>query len=154
VPTAVLGGLLLNARHVPFGVALVPLLRGRLAVRVLSSHLVLDESTAFALAQPTPELGRRAFYMVGFTVFFFWQTGTAVGALVGGAINPASAGLDAAFPAGLLALLAPRLGTTAAKTTALVAACVALATTPILPAGAPILVAAFGALAGTLVERQ
>jgi predicted branched-subunit amino acid permease len=58
---AVLGGIVLDARHLPYGLAVAPLLRGPLWKRALSSHIVLDESTALALAQPTPELARLAF---------------------------------------------------------------------------------------------
>jgi 4-azaleucine resistance transporter AzlC len=151
----VVGGLLLNARHIPFGLSLVPMLRGGLLRRVLSSQIVIDESTAFALAQPTPELGRRAFYTVGITLFCFWQAGTALGAFAGGLIgDPARFGIDAAFPAGLLALLVPQLRTPAARCSALAGAALALAATPFLPAGAPILLASLGVIAGLLVERD
>jgi 4-azaleucine resistance transporter AzlC len=152
--TAVIGGLLLSARHIPFGLSLVPVLRGSRLKRLVSSQLVIDESTAFALSQPTPELGRRAFYTVGITLFCCWQIGTAVGAFAGGAIgDPATFGLDAAFPAGLLALMVPRLRHADARVAALSGAALALAATPLLPAGAPILVAGLGALAGLAVSR-
>ena len=105
---AVLGGLVLNARHLPYGLTIAPLLRGPLWKRALSSQLVLDESTALALAQPTPALGRLAFYACGCCLFAAWNLGTLIGALAGGAIgDPATLGLDAAFPASMLALLAP-----------------------------------------------
>jgi len=45
--------------------AVAPFLRGPLWKRALSSQIVLDESTALALAQPTPELGKLAFYACG-----------------------------------------------------------------------------------------
>jgi 4-azaleucine resistance transporter AzlC len=152
---AVLGGLLLNARHVPFGLSLVPMLRGSLLRRILSSQIVIDESTAFALAQPSPELGRRAFYAVGLSLFAAWQAGTAIGAFAGGVIgDPQAAGIDAAFPAGLLALLAPQLRTREAKASALAGAALALATTPLLPPGGPILVAGLGVLAGLALGRR
>jgi 4-azaleucine resistance transporter AzlC len=152
---AVIGGLLLNARHIPFGLSLVPILRGGLLRRVVSSQLVIDESTAFALSQPTPELGRRAFYTVGITLFCCWQIGTAVGAFAGGAIgDPATLGIDAAFPAGLLALTVPRLRHAHTRVAAMAGASLALAATPLLPAGAPILVAVLGAAAGMAVNRS
>lgn len=152
---AVLGGLLLNARHIPFGLALVPMLRGSLLRRVVSSQIVIDESTAFALAQPDAELGRRAFYIVGGTVFVCWQLGTAIGAFAGGAIgDPAAAGIDAAFPAGILAFLAPQLRSRSTLAAAVTGAVLALAATPITPAGTPILLASLGALAGAAVERR
>ena len=107
---AVLGGIVLNARHLPYGLAVAPLLRGPLWKRALSSQIVLDESTALALSQPTPELGRLAFYACGCSLFTCWNLGTLIGALAGGAIaDPSALGLDAAFPASMLALLAPLL---------------------------------------------
>jgi 4-azaleucine resistance transporter AzlC len=152
---AVVGGLMLNARHIPFGLSLAPVLRGSLARRLISSQLVIDESTAFALSQPNHRLGRRAFYTVGITLFCCWQVGTALGALAGGAIgDPAALGIDAAFPAGLLALMVPRLRDAEARVAALTGAILALAATPLLPAGAPILVASAGAVAGMTVGRS
>src|SRR3954469_7511286 len=44
----VLAGLLLNARHLPFGLAIGNEVLGR--HRILGSHLMTDESVAFALA--------------------------------------------------------------------------------------------------------
>ncbi len=87
----VLGGIVLNARHLPYGLAVAPLLRGPLWKRALSSQIVLDESTALALAQPTPELGRLAFYACGCSLFVAWNIGTLIGALAGGAIADPSA---------------------------------------------------------------
>ena len=92
---AVLGGLLLNARHIPFGLSLVPMLRGRLLTRMLSSQIVIDESTAFALAQPDPVLGRRAFYTVGITLFCFWQAASLASSLRGCGAAWAGLGLRA-----------------------------------------------------------
>ena len=101
---------MLNARHLPYGLTIAPLLRGPLWKRALSSQIVLDESTALALAQPTPELSRLAFYACGCSLFVAWNLGTLIGALAGGAIaDPSALGLDAAFPASMLALLAPLL---------------------------------------------
>jgi|1186.fasta_scaffold04423_3 4-azaleucine resistance transporter AzlC len=152
---AVVGGLMLNARHIPFGLSLAPVLRGSLGRRLISSQLVIDESTAFALSQPDRRLGRRAFYTVGITLFLCWQVGTALGALAGGTIgDPAALGIDAAFPAGLLALMVPRLREAEARVAALTGAILALAATPLLPAGTPILVASAGAIAGMAVNRS
>ena len=76
----------------PTGSPIAPHLRGPLWKRALSSQIVLDESTALSLAQPTPELGRLAFYACGCTLFVCWNLGTLTGALAGGAIgDPADA---------------------------------------------------------------
>ena len=152
---AVLGGIVLNARHLPYGLAVAPLLRGPLWRRALSSHIVLDESTALALAQPTPALARLAFYASGGSLFVFWNAGTLIGALAGGAIaDPASLGIDAAFPASMLALLAPLLRRRDMRTAALAGAVIALAVTPFTAPGVPILLAAAGALVAGFVREQ
>jgi 4-azaleucine resistance transporter AzlC len=151
----VLAALLLNARHIPFGLALAPLLRGSLARRVLSGYLIVDESTAFALAQPDPRLARRAFYTVGIGLWACWQVGTIIGALAGSAIaDPTRLGLDAAFPAGLLAVLWPQLRERDTLATAVAGGVIALLASPALPAGGPILLAGAGVLVGLAVGRR
>jgi 4-azaleucine resistance transporter AzlC len=151
----VLAALLLNARHVPFGLSLVPFLHGSAVRRILSSQIVIDESTAFALAQSDPVRARRAFYLVGVTLFVSWNLGTAAGAVGGSFIgDPTALGLDAAFPAGLLAMLAPQLRNVSARVAAAAGAALALLATPIVPSGAPIFVASLGAVAGVLVARR
>ncbi|WP_275413112.1 AzlC family ABC transporter permease [Rugosimonospora africana] len=106
---AVLGGLLLNARHLPFGMAVGDVL-GRGATRLAGSHIMVDESVAFALAQPDPRKRRAAYWLTGVALFVAWNAGGLVGAMVGSAIgDPGTFGLDAAFPAGLFALLLPTL---------------------------------------------
>jgi 4-azaleucine resistance transporter AzlC len=149
---AVLGGIVLNARHLPYGLAVAPLVRGPLWKRALSSQIVLDESTALALAQPTPELGRVAFYACGCALFVTWNVGTLIGALAGGAIaDPSALGLDAAFPASMVALLAPLLRRRDMRTAALAGGALALAATPFTAPGVPILIAAAGVLAARFV---
>ena len=131
---------------------MAPFLRGPLWKRALSSQIVLDESTALALAQPTPELGSSAFYACGCSLFVAWNLGTLVGALAGGAIaDPSALGLDAAFPASMLALLAPLLRQRDMRAAALAGAAIALVATPFTAPGVPILAAAGGALAARLV---
>jgi 4-azaleucine resistance transporter AzlC len=155
-PLAVVaGGIVLNARHLPYGLAIAPLVRGPLWRRALSSQLVLDESTALAVAQPTPQLGRLAFYACGCSLFVAWNAGTLIGALAGGAIaDPSALGLDAAFPASMLALLAPLLRRRDVRAAALAGAAVALAATPFTAPGVPILAAASGVVAARLVRRE
>ena len=151
---AVAGGLVLNARHFPYGLTIAPLLRGPLWKRALSSQIVLDESTALALAQPTPELSRLAFYACGCSLFVAWNLGTLVGAVAGGAIgDPRTLGLDAAFPASMLALLAPLLRRRDVLAAALAGGVIALIATPFCAPGVPILLAAAGALVVLILPR-
>ena len=152
---AVLAALVLNARHIAYGLSLSRILTGGLLRRALSCHIMIDESTAFALAQPTPELAERAFLTMGISLFICWNIGTAVGAFGAGLIgDPATLGIDAAFPAGLLAMLAPQLRRVEGRVAAATGAAIALATTPFLPAGGPLLLASLGAFAGLLVANR
>jgi 4-azaleucine resistance transporter AzlC len=108
---AVLAGLLLNARHLPFGMAIGDVL-GRGPARLAGSHLMVDESVAFAMAQADPRRRRTAYWLTGAALFATWNVGAVLGALLGGAVgDPNTFGLDAAFPAGLFALLLPTLRT-------------------------------------------
>lgn len=145
---AVIAGLVLNARHLPFGLAVGDVLgRGWLA-RLVGSHLMVDESVAFALAQRDPARARTAYWTCGAALFLAWNLGVGVGVLAGQAVgDPHTFGLDAAFPAALLALVLPALRDRATVRAALVGAAVALAATPILPAGLPVLLALVGLLA-------
>lgn len=144
---ALLGGLLLNARHLPFGLAVSDAVGRRWPSRLLGSHLLIDESVAFALAQTDPVQRRAAYWLTGVGLFVTWNLGTGLGVLLGGAVaDPAALGLDAAFPAGLLALLLPSLQDPTARGVAATAAVVALLTTPVLPAGVPVLLGLLGLL--------
>jgi 4-azaleucine resistance transporter AzlC len=145
---AILGGLLLNARHLPFGLALADVLGGQWGRRLVGSHLMVDESVAFALAQPDLPRRRSAYWLTGGTLFVVWQVGTIAGAAVGAGLgDPARFGLDAAFPAALLALLMPRLHEAPGLRVAVVGATVAVVAAFVVPAGLPVLLALVGLIA-------
>ncbi|MFD4673608.1 AzlC family ABC transporter permease [Lentzea sp. NPDC058450] len=148
---AVVAGLVLNARHLPFGLAIGDVLGRSPLARVVGSHLLIDESTAFAMAQKDPTRARAAYWACGVALFFTWNTGVLLGALAGQAIgDPMTFGLDAAFPAAMLALTLPALKDAATRNAALTGAAIALVATPFLPAGVPVLLA----LAGLLVFKK
>lgn len=144
---AVLAGLLLNVRHLPFGLAVGDVLGKGLLQRLVGSHLLIDETTAFALAQPDPRRAKAAYWSCGVALFVSWNVAVLAGALVGQAIgDPNAFGLDAAFPAAMLALLLPALKDKATRHAALLGAAIALAATPFLPPGVPVLLALGGLL--------
>jgi predicted branched-subunit amino acid permease len=68
--------------------------------------------------------------------------------------NPSAWGLDAAVPAAFLGLVWPRLKSSTDKTLAIIAAVFAIATTPFLPAGLPIIgTAVIAVIAGLRVKK-
>lgn len=141
--------LLLAARNGAYGLALSRTIDGRLPFRLLAAQFVIDESTAMSTAQPDPERRRKGFWMAGLSVFVFWNLGTLAGALGGDAIgDPERFGLDAAFPAGFVALVVPHLKSVDGRLAALIGTTVALLLVPVAPAGVPVLAAAAAVLVG------
>jgi 4-azaleucine resistance transporter AzlC len=149
-PYAALGSaLLLAARNTVYGLAMSRVLPEGRVRRLVAAHFVLDESTAMALAQHEPRRRIEAFWATGVGIYVFWNLGTWLGAVVGDRLSdPAALGLDAAFPAGFVALLLPHLSKRGGVRAGILGAAIALALTPLLPAGAPILLAALAVLVG------
>jgi predicted branched-subunit amino acid permease len=142
-------GMLLGSRNTLYGLRLAPLLRARGWRRLGAAHLVIDESTAMAVARDDEDVGRFAFWATGLSVFVLWNLATLVGAFAGEALgDPRALGLDAAVGAAFLALLWPRLATRRARLVAVGAAAVALGLTPFAVAGVPVLAAALVAVGG------
>lgn len=152
--TGAIGGLLLNVRCAAFGLAISRALpRGPLPRRLLDGYLVVDESVALALDAAArgapPEVVTARFRRIGVAVTVAWIGLTAAGAYGGQLLgDPETLGLDAAFPAGFIALLAPWLRSPAGRRAAIAGAILALVLTPFTPPGVPLLAAAFGAVAG------
>ena len=152
---AVFAGLLLNARHLPFGLAVSSTIGPRLRHQLVGSHLMTDETVAFTMAETDPVLRRRTYWLIGVTLFTSWNIGTALGVLLGGATgDPATLGLDAAFPAGLIALILPSLRDRTTRAVALAGAAIAVVMTPVLPAGLPVLCALLGLVVAFVPRRR
>jgi predicted branched-subunit amino acid permease len=133
-------------------VALAPTFADRsLARKLLTAQLVIDETTAMATAQPGRRARIEAFWTTGIAVFVCWNVGTLVGAVAGDAIgDPEAWGLDAAFPAGYVALAVPHLRTRQGRIAAAAGVTISLALVPLAPAGVPIVAAALGVVPAVL----
>jgi predicted branched-subunit amino acid permease len=124
------------------GIAIAPALSGGALGRALRGQALVDASWALA------NRGGGRFdveFLLGSTMAQYpaWVGGTIIGALAGGALgNPRSLGLDAIFPAFFLGLLVTELRRPQARPVAALGAAMALALTPLTPAGVPIIVAA------------
>nr|WP_189178672.1 AzlC family ABC transporter permease [Microbispora rosea] len=107
---AVAAGLVLNARLLPFGFAIGDVLGGRWWTRLTGAHLMTDEAVAFVLRDGDPRGRRVTFWVCGLGLFVAWNAAVVLGAMAGRGIGDTAAlGLDAAFPAVLLALVLPSL---------------------------------------------
>lgn len=151
---AVAGALLLNVRHLPFGLAIAGVVGDRWPAKVLGAHILVDESVAFARARGSGARARRAYWTSGLLLFTFWNTGALLGVVAGSAVpDPGVLGVDAAFPAALLALLLPSLRRADARRVGLAAAAIAVATTPFLAPGLPVLTGLIGLVAANRPRR-
>ncbi|HEY1522280.1 MAG TPA: AzlC family ABC transporter permease [Solirubrobacteraceae bacterium] len=143
---AIAAGVLLNARYFAMGLGLAPSLRGRVATRIVLAMSTVDSAWAAA------SRGDGTFdpwYMAGASLpqYVGWVLGTIIGVLIGGALgDPKSYGLDALFPAFFVALLYEEARGRRKLAAACGGAAIALALTPLLPPGLPILIAAAAAV--------
>ncbi len=150
VAAAVAAAVLLNSRYLPIGVSVAPALEGGLWSRFVRAQLVVDESWAVA-AEGDGRFDPRVLVGAGLTLYVAWVGGTVAGALGGKILgDPSKFGLDAAFPALFLALLVPQVKARPALAAALLAAGVAVALTPLVPPGVPIIAASLACLFGWL----
>jgi 4-azaleucine resistance transporter AzlC len=149
---AIVAAVLLNARYGPMALAAADVFKGGPLRRVLEAQLLVDES--WALSNRDGRFHRHVMLGAGALLYVGWNAGTAVGVLAGDSLaDPATLGLDAAFPALFLALLAPLLGTRTAVAAALLGAGIALALTPLTPAGVPVIAATAACLVGLARPR-
>lgn len=146
--SALSGAMLLAARNGVYGLTMAAHLRGSLLERLVAAQLTIDESTAMATAQDTPSHRRTAFWITGISVYVFWNLGTLLGALAGSAIDPTTFGLDAAFPAGFVAMVAPHFRTPLGRRAGLLGGAICLVTIPFVPVGLSILCAGAAVLVG------
>ena len=158
---AVITALLLGVRNSLYAVSLRPFLADATSPhtpwwRTLGrAQITIDESTAMAIRyEEGSRRARHAFWTTGVAIYILWNLGTLVGALGAAALDdPRTLGLDAAVPAGFIALLWPRLRDRNAIALAVASAAIAVALVPVLQPGLPVLAAALVAVAAERITR-
>jgi len=149
----VLTTLLLNVRHVLYGVSLgreLPLTRRE---RPVAAFFLTDE--AFGVVSAATE---RTFpFLLGaeLSLFVMWNLATLAGFLLGAAIpGPEQLGVDLIFPLAFLALLVPLVRTRVQLYVALASGALAFGLSRTLPGGLPILLTGIGgSLLGAFLTR-
>jgi predicted branched-subunit amino acid permease len=141
---------LMGFRNAIYSMIAKPILNVSGIKRIVATQITIDESIAVATAEEVrgEAAMRHGFWLTGGGVFLFWNLFTLAGAMGAEAIgNPSEWGLDAAVPAAFLALVWPRLKDKDDYVLAIGAAVLAIALTPIVPAGLPIIATALLAVA-------
>ena len=158
--SAVATSVLLGVRNAFYGLSMAEVLHVRGLRRVVAAQLTIDESTAMAVSRSAEHDGGRAsrfaFWATGLSVFVFWNLATLAGAIGANALgDPKRLGLDAAIPAGIIALVWPRLKDRRSWAIGLCAFAMALVLTPFLQPGVPVLLtASVAVVAGVLEVRR
>ena len=143
---AIVAALLLNARYVPLSVSVASIFPGSRRRRLVESQLIVDES--WALSGRGGRFDYHVLVGAGLLFYVLWVAGTALGTVAGDLLEPNAIGLDAAFPALFLALLAPYLRSRRALAAALLAASITFVLIPFTPPGVPIVAAGVSCLLG------
>lgn len=144
---AIMAAVFLNARYAAISVSVASIFPGGGLRRLAESQLIVDES--WALSGRSGRFEWPILVGAGLLLYVLWVGSTALGTLVGSALEDSNAlGLDAAFAVLFLALAVPYLRGRRALQAAALAALITLALTPIAPAGVPIVAAAAACLLG------
>jgi 4-azaleucine resistance transporter AzlC len=150
----VLTTLLLNVRHLLYGVALGRTFVLRRRERPVAAFFLTDEAFGIAAAAE----GERSFsFLLGveLSLFAMWNLATFAGFLLGSAIpDPAGLGVDLVFPLAFLALLVPLVRTRVELAVAVSSGVLAYVLARELPGGLPVLVTGIGgSLLGAYLTR-
>ncbi len=106
-----------------------------------------DPNVALAMQHERPADVRRIFWLVTAALMVGWWIGTGVGIVLGNVLGDSEAlGLDAVFPAILLAIIGSSLRRRDGLTAAVAGACICIVLIPVTPGGVPILASALGAV--------
>ena len=148
---------LLGFRNSIYSMIMKPILNLRGVKKLVATQITIDESVAVSTAEEVrgKDAMRHGFWLTGSGVYVFWNFFTLLGALGAQAIgDPSAWGLDAAVPAAFLGLVWPRLKNRDEYILAISAALLALALTPKVAAGLPIIATALLAVAFAKIKQS
>ena len=149
----VLTTLLLNIRHLLYGVSLGRGLKLTRRERPVAAFFLTDE--AFGIVAVSKERSFSFLLGVELSLFMVWNLATLAGFLLGATIpDPTKLGVDLIFPLAFLALLVPLVRTRAELVVAVVSGVLAFALAGALSGGLPILLTGIGgSLLGAYLTR-
>lgn len=144
--TAALTGLIINLRHLPFGLAITHFIKKN-KYQYFAAHIMNDESVLFGLTQSDPEQQQATYWLCGIGIMFAWPLGVMAGYIAGAHFTITQLiGIDTIFPVVLLALTFKALKQKHTRLSALSGAAISVCTFPFLPTGIPVLMSLFGLL--------
>jgi len=152
---AIIAGIIVATRFGILAVSLSRRLPGGVVRRTLAALNAFDPNVAIAVQQPTPEGVEREFWRTTAGMMIGWFSGISVGTFLGDVLGDTQRlGLDAVFPAALLAIIGNLLRTKDGRIAGVAGGLLCLALLPIAPPGLPIILSLGGVLVAMLIVRE
>ena len=153
---AILAGWIVASRFGILAVTLTRIFRDGVFVRSVAAINAFDINVGMASQQSDLPRARRAFWMVTAAMMSGWFLGITAGTLLGDVMGDTQRfGIDALFPAALLAIIGNALHTRDGATAGVVGGVICLVLIPIAPAGLPIILSLGGVGAAmAMAERS
>lgn len=125
------------------------------ARRALAALNAFDPNVAIAVQQTNPRDVEREFWRTTAGMMLGWFAGVAVGTFLGNVVGDTSRiGLDAVFPAALLAIIGSLLRQRDGFISGACGALICLALLPFVPAGLPIILSVFGVAVAIVLSQR
>ncbi len=152
---AILAGVIVATRFGILAVSLRPRLpEGRLR-RLAATVNAFDPNVAIAVQQAEPKAAEREFWRTTAAMMLGWFSGVAVGTFLGDVLGDTSRlGLDAVFPAALLAIMGNLLRTRDGRTAGITGGLLCLVLIPLAPPGLPIILSLGGVVVAVALSTE
>ena len=142
---AIAAGTIVATRFGILAMSLIPRLPEGRARRAAAAVNAFDPNVAMGVQQMTPAAVEREFWRTTAAMMLGWFSGIAIGTFLGNVLGDVDRfGLDAVFPAALLAIIGNLLRTNEGLTSAVAGGLICLALIPLAPAGVPIIASVVG----------
>jgi predicted branched-subunit amino acid permease len=142
---AIAAGTIVATRFGILAMTLIPRLPVGRARRTAAAVNAFDPNVAVGIQQVTPHAVEREFWRVTAAMMVGWFPGIAVGTFLGNVLGDVDRfGLDAVFPAALIAIVGNLLRTREGMAAALAGGLICLVLLPVAPAGVPIILSVVG----------
>lgn len=152
---AIAAGWIVASRFGILAVALTRVFTGSVPSRIAAAVHAFDIQVGLALQQKEQQRAQRAFWTSTAAMMIGWITGITVGTLLGDVLGDTQRfGIDALFPAALLAIIGNSLRQRDAAVAGAVGALICLLLIPIAPAGLPIILSVGGVGVAIAVSRR
>lgn len=152
---AIAAGAVVATRFGIMAMTLSPRLPQVLWRRVAAALNSFDPNVAVAIQQETPKDVEREFWRTTAAMMIGWFLGIFVGTFIGNVVGDIDRlGLDAVFPAALLAIIGNLIRSGDGRVAAIAGGLICVVLLPVAPAGVPIILSVFGVAVAIIFRRS